>query len=111
MAMTIRSTLAVAAVGCAALLGGCAVGPYYDNGYGYDNGHGYDNGYGYNGYNGYGYAPGYYQPGYVAPSVEFGLTYSDRGDRRQWRDRDRWHDDRDNDGRREWHGDRDGRRN
>jgi hypothetical protein len=108
--MTIRSTLAVAAVSGAALLGGCAVAPY-DNGYGYNQGYGY-NGYGNgysNGYNGYGYAPGYYDPGYVAPSVEFGVQYSDRGDRRQWRDRDRWHDDRDNDRRREWHGDRDGR--
>jgi hypothetical protein len=81
MAISAKLILA-AALGGAALLGGCATGPYYDN-------------YGYNGYYGNGYGPGYgyaYDPYYVAPSVGlgFGYTYSDgdyyRGGR--YRDRD-----------------------
>ena len=86
--MAISAKLVMAAtLGSAALLAGCATGPYYD-------------GYGYNGYND-GYVPyGYaYDPYYVAPSVGlgFGYSYSD-GDYRggRWRDGDgRWHEGRD----------------
>lgn len=93
MAKTIRAALV--AVAGAALLAGCATGPYYQDGYG--NGY-YDNGYGYGpSYYEPAYGPMYYEPGYVAPSVGFGVTYIDRGDdRRHWRERD---------GRREWRGD------
>jgi hypothetical protein len=78
-----RKWLFAAAAGTA-LLAGCATDPYY-NGYGYN-----DPAYGYPGYRygnpGYGY--------YVAPpTVEFGLTYSDR-DRYYDRDRREWHRDR-----------------
>jgi len=91
-------------LGSAALLGGCATGPYYDN-------------YGYNGYYGNGYGPGYgyaYDPYYVAPSVGlgFGYTYSDgdyyRGGR--YRDRDgSWRERREYN--REWRGSSDTTRN
>ena len=59
-----KKLILVAALGGAAVLGGCATGPYYDSygcGYGYDAGPGY----------------GYYDP-YYAPSVGFGFAYSDR---------------------------------
>ena len=75
--------LALAALGSAALLAGCATGPY-DYGYGY----GYDAPY-YNSpfYNG----PYYSDPYYYGPTVGFGYSYSDT-DRRyrheNWRDRD-----------------------
>ena len=75
MAMSRKSILAIAAAGL--LLGACATGPYYDDGYAYGP---------------YGNAPGpyyspgpyygtgpYYDPGYVVgPSVSFGFAYSDR---------------------------------
>jgi hypothetical protein len=78
-----------AALGGAALLGGCATGPYYDNGYGY--GYGYDTAY-----------PGYYDPYSYGPSVGLGFSYSDNDYR--WRDNDgRW---RNNDGRWRDRGDR-----
>ena len=109
MAKTIKAALA--ALAGAALLAGCATGPYYDdygynNGYGYGNSYGYYDGYGYNNGYGYGYGPTYYEPGYIAPSVGFGVTYIDRDDnhrhyrgdrdgRREWRNEDR----------REWRGD------
>lgn len=91
-----RKTLLAALAG-AALLSGCATGPYYDE-YGY--GYGYD-----------AYGPNYYgYPGYAGPSIGLGFTYSDRdyrrerrGDRREWRGE---HRDRDGDGRRDWRGDR-----
>ena len=99
MAISLKSTFA--AVAGAALLAGCATGPYYqDYGYGYGPGYAYP-------YEDYG--PAYYGPGYVAPSVGFGVTYVDRDDnRRHWRGdgRGEWRGDRDGDGRR----DRDGRR-
>lgn len=80
------SKLTLAALGGAALLAGCATGPYYDN-YGYP--------YGYNNpYYGSTYDPYYYG----APSVGFGFSYSDSDYYRDgryrghWRDRDgRWH--------------------
>src|SRR5690349_11004514 len=83
-----RKTL-FAAAAAAALLGGCATGPYYGGGYGYDS-------------YGYGYGPAYYDPVYVGPTVGFGYSYYDNGGRRYWRE------DRDGDGRRDWN--RDGRR-
>lgn len=106
MVRPIKSVLAV--VAGAAILAGCATGPYYqDYGYGYGPGYAYP-------YDDYG--PGYYGPGYVAPSVGFGVTYIDRDDhRRHWRDdrqsrdnRREWRGDRDGDGRRDWDGRRDG---
>lgn len=101
---------ALAAIAGAALLAGCATGPYYQDGYnGYDNGY-YNNGYYSNGYYnngyGYGYGPAYYEPAYIAPSVGFGITYVDRDDGHR-----HYHGDRDgrrewrNDERREWRGD------
>jgi hypothetical protein len=81
--MTILRKAILATLVCAAPLAGCATGPYYDD-YGYDR-YGYGYGYG----SGY-YDPYYYGPGYVAPSVGLGFTYSDR-DHRRYRDRDgRW---------------------
>ena len=86
--MSSKSILALA--GAAALLAGCATGPYYDNyGYGYGDGTYYgqptDNYY-YAppapAYRYYGYGPAYYPSPYnVAPSVGFGITYSSRGHR------------------------------
>src|SRR5688500_8500595 len=76
MAYPIKSVLTV--IAGAALVAGCATGAYYqDYGYGYGPGYDYD-----------GYGPTYYgAPGYVAPSLGFGITYIDRDDdRRQWRD-------------------------
>lgn len=109
MAISMKSMLVAA--GCAALVAGCATGPYYDN-YGYG---GYGSGYGYGSSYGSAYGPAYYgHPGYVAPSVGigFGSTYYyDQNDRRHYRDRDdrrEWRGDRD--GRRDWRGDGDGRR-
>ena len=102
MAISAKFILA-AALGGAALLGGCATGPYYDS-------------YGYNGYYD-GYAPGYgyaYDPYYAAPSVGlgFGYTYSDgdyyRGGR--YRDRDgNWQQRREYN--REWRGSSNNSRN
>lgn len=89
MAISVKTVLATAAA--AALLGGCATGPYYQDGYGYGPGY----------YNGYG--PAYYSPGYLEPSVGLGITYIDRDDNRRWRG------DRDWDGRRDGRRDRDGR--
>jgi hypothetical protein len=102
---------ALAALGSAVLLAGCAAGPYYDDyGYGYDrSGYGYGSDY---------YGPGY-STGYVAPSIGLGLTYVERDDHRRYRDdrrdwrndrRDGWdgHYGRDHhDGRREWRRDYD----
>jgi len=101
MTISTKSVLGLAAA--AALLGACATGPYYDNGYGY----GYNNGYAYD--NGYAYAPGptYYDetpPFFAAPSVGFGVGFSSfdhDGHHHEWRG--------DHDGHRDWHGDRDGR--
>ena len=90
--MAISRKALVTALAGAALLAGCATGPYYDD-YGY--GYGYGSGYG------YGYGDPYYAPGYYyGPSVGLGLgfTYSDRDYRRRG-------DHRHRDGRR----DRDGR--
>lgn len=93
----------------ATLLAGCATSPYYDNGY-YGGGYGYDYDAAYGG-------PYYGSPGYVGPSVGFGLGYSytDRDYRRwhndnNWRDRDdrNWRDRDNRNGRGD--GDRDGRR-
>ena len=97
--MKTSAKLVLAALGSAALLAGCATGPYYDN-YGYGNDP-YGRGY-------YGYDYGY---PYVAPSIGLGFSYSDRYDRR-WRDgdgrdRDGW---RDRDGSRDGWRDRDGSR-
>ena len=90
--MSTKSMLALAAA--AALLAGCATGPYYDNNYAYGDGSYYnrpaDNYYNRPADNyyyappapayRYGYAPGYYtSPYYAAPSVGFGITYSNRG--------------------------------
>lgn len=79
MAKYLRSALAIA--GAAALLGGCADYPYYDNSYGY-----YDNYYGPS----YVPAPSYYDyPGYDAgPSIGLGFSFSDRDDRHH---RHEWH--------------------
>jgi hypothetical protein len=101
--MAISRKTVLATMAGAALLAGCVTDPYYD-GYGYDR-YGYDRpGYGYDGPAYYGY------PGYVAPSIGFGFTYSDRDDRRGWRgdhrDRDWQRDGRD--GRRDGRGDRGG---
>jgi hypothetical protein len=83
-----RKLILVAAIGGAALLAGCATAPYDNYGYGYDRG----------------YDPSYYgydDPGYVAPSVGLGFTYSDRPDRPardndgRWRDRGDRRDSRD----------------
>src|SRR4051812_37950262 len=100
MAISTKSVLGLAAA--AALLGACATGPYYGNGYGYDNGYAYDNG------SAYAPGPAYYDaPGYYGgPSVGLGIGFVGGG---SW-DHDghrEWHGDRD--GRHEWHGDRDGR--
>lgn len=54
----------------AAILGGCASSPYYDDPY-YDRTTYYE----YPAYGYYGYAPGYYV---APPAVSFGLTYSNR---------------------------------
>jgi hypothetical protein len=109
MAISTKSILGLAAA--ATLLGACATGPYYDNGYGYgyNNAYPYDNAYSYD--NGYAYAPGptyYDSPAYyAAPSVGFGIGFAGGGT--SWdHDHHEWHGDRD--GRREWHGgDRGGR--
>ncbi|HZZ91521.1 MAG TPA: hypothetical protein VFE23_03110 [Usitatibacter sp.] len=101
-----KSVLAL--VGAGALLAGCAAGPYYDNGYGYGNG--YDAGYGYNGYD-YGPGPAYYEPGYVAPSVGFGVGFNSwDGGGHEWHgDHDRGHHDwRGDRGDRDGHGDHGG---
>ena len=77
--MATPAKLLLATVSAAALLGGCAAGPYYD-GYGYDSG--YDRGYA-------------YDPYYNGPAVGFGYAYSDRDRRDYYRDRDRdgrWRD-------------------
>jgi hypothetical protein len=106
MAISTRSVLGLAAA--AALLGACATGPYYDNGYGY----GYNNGYPYD--NGYAYAPGpsYYDaPGfYEGPSVGLGIGFASGGSwdhehHREWRgDRDGRHEGHGDRGGHEWHG-------
>jgi hypothetical protein len=90
-----RKTVLVALAG-AALLAGCATGPYYD-----------DYGYGYGSPYGYGYGDPYYGSGYYyGPSVGLGLglTYSDRDYRRRGdhRHRDWRRDGRDRDGRDGW---------
>ncbi len=92
--MTIQRKAIFAALASAALLAGCATGPYYDD---YAYGSGYNYGYGGPAYYGPSYyGPSYYGPAYVAPSVGLGLSYHDYDNRR---DR-RWHrdnrDDRDN---------------
>ena len=68
--MTRKSALALAAA--AALLGGCATGPYYDN-YAYNETY-YDR----PAYRYYDYGPAYYYPRYYGPSVAFGLSFSNR---------------------------------
>jgi hypothetical protein len=87
------SKLVLTALGGAALLGGCATGPYYDN---------YGSPYGYNSpYYGSNASPYYgsnYDPYYYGPSVGFGYSYSNNDNYRDgryrgnnWRDRDgRW---------------------
>jgi hypothetical protein len=99
--MRILKTAALAALGGAMLLAGCATGPYYDNGY-YGGAYGYNPAYGYD-------TPYYYEPGYVGPSVGLGLGYSYYdGDGRNWHDNDRrWSNGR---GDNNWRGrDNDGR--
>ena len=90
--MAISRKAILAALAGAALLAGCATGPYYD-----------DYGYGYN----YGpsYGPYYYGSDYYyGPSIGLGLTYSDRDYRRgghrhrDWRRDGRHRDGRDRDG-------------
>ena len=90
-----KRTWILAAALAAAGIAGCADAPYYDNGYAY-NGAYYNDPY---------YAAPY--PGYYvdpAPSVEFGLAFSDSDrhwDGHRWRDRDHhWN------GERHWDGDR-----
>ena len=87
--MSTKPMLALAAA--AALLAGCATGPYYDNyNYAYGDGSYYgqptDNYYYPPSGPVYRYGPAYYpspyySPYYVAPSVGFGITYSSRGHR------------------------------
>jgi hypothetical protein len=83
--MAKRTRLTLLALAGAALLGGCATGPYYDNYYGYAPAYGYP-----------AYGPAYYDYPYVGPSVGIGIgaTYVDR---------DYHHHSRDH--RREWRGD------
>jgi len=103
MAISTKTVLWLAAA--ATLLGACATGPYYDNGYGY----GYNNGYAYDNAPAYAPGPAYYDtpPGfYEAPSVGLGIGFASGGGwdhehHREWRG--------DRDGHHEWHGDRDGR--
>lgn len=73
--MTSRSKTLLALAAAAALLSGCATGPYYD-GYAYDDGYYYRDGYYYErpAYNYYP-APAYYPRYQVAPSIGFGFSY------------------------------------
>ena len=66
--MTIHRKALAATLTGAALLAGCATGPYYDD-YRYGYGYGYDS-------PAY-YGPAYYGPAYVGPSVGLGLSYYD----------------------------------
>jgi hypothetical protein len=87
--MAKRTRLTLLALAGAALLGGCATGPYYDNYYGYGPAYGYP-----------AYGPAYYDYPYAGPSVGIGLgaTYIDRDDRHYRRD---WRGRHDHDGRRD----------
>ena len=76
--MTSRSKSVLALAATAALLAGCATGPYYDS---YGN-HVYNDGSYYYDRPAYRYyeGPAYYAPApYVGPSVGFGIAYSNRG--------------------------------
>jgi hypothetical protein len=80
--MTTRKWIGIAALTAgAAILGGCADYPYYNDTY-YSDGYAYRTQptYTYPSYSYYRENPGYwYGPGYyVAPSVGFGVTYSSR---------------------------------
>ena len=86
MAISLMKKVALAVAGAALpLMGGCATGGYYDDGY-------YGNRYGT-------YGPSYYDPYYAAPAVGlgFGYAYSDNDYRRRDWDGHRHHDRRDND--------------
>ena len=80
--MTFRKSLLSMLAG-AALLAGCATGPYYD--YPYERSGYYDHSYDYPPYEYYSYGPGYYV---APPVVSFGLTYSNRP--RYWYGPRRW---------------------
>ena len=71
--MTLRKSLLSMLAG-AALLAGCASGPYYDYPYERTGYYEYPTTY-YAPYDYYAYGPGYYV---APPVVSFGLTYSDR---------------------------------
>lgn len=91
--MAKRTRLTLLALAGAALLGGCATGPYYGEYHGYGPAYGYP-----------AYGPAYYDYPYVGPSVGIGIgaTYIDRDHRHYSRDHRReWRGRHDHDGRRD----------
>jgi hypothetical protein len=88
--MTSRSKILLALAAAAAIMSGCATGPYYDS---YNNGYAYNDGYSTPGYSTPGYSapgyyydgptyyygpPAYYYPRYYGPSIGFGFSYGRR---------------------------------